>query len=66
MVLKQNEFNITVVAPVGLWSQTLLDLLALFSFGECEPLFEDMSYEKIWFIEIGGWRLASVPLINMK
>lgn len=41
-LLQLNEFDVTIVAPKGLRSQALSDLLAKFLFEECETLHEEL------------------------
>lgn len=53
-----NEFDITVVAPRGLSSQSLSNLLAWLPSREHEPLHKDLSGEEIYSVKIEEWRIV--------
>lgn len=58
-LLKLSEFDILVMTPKGLRSQVLSNMLAQFSSGEHEPLYEDLYCEEIYVIEDNKWVLPS-------
>lgn len=57
-LLQLNEYDITVVNLKKLRNQALSDLIAQFSSGKCEPLYEELPGEEICSLETKVWRLA--------